>query len=88
MIPVRGAARNGKPSDFTSKNLLSVILSMAGEDEPSQTKMTPVTKLLAWKIAIVEESEKLPVIHGTSASRRLSRGINYLLDQRGPLPHE
>jgi hypothetical protein len=68
MIPVRGAARNSKPLDFTSNNLLSVILSMAGQDEPSKKKMTSMTKLLAWKIAIVEESEKLAVIHGSSAS--------------------
>jgi hypothetical protein len=68
MIPVRRAARNSKPLDFTSNDLLSVILSMAGEDEPSETKMTPVTKLFAWKIAIVEETDKLEVIHRTSAS--------------------
>jgi hypothetical protein len=61
---------------------------MVGEDEPSKTKMTPMTKLLAWKIPIVEEAEKLPVIHGASDSRRLSRGINYLLDQRRPIRHE
>ncbi len=81
MIPVRGAARSSKPLDFTSNNLLSVILSMAGEDEPSKTKMTPMTKLFAWKIPIVEETEKLAVIHRTSASRLLFRGINYLLDR-------
>ena len=68
MIPVRRAARNSNPLDFTSNNLLSLILSMAGEDEPSKTKMTPVTKLFAGKIRIVEETEKLPVIHRTPAS--------------------
>jgi hypothetical protein len=88
MIPVRGAARNSKLLDFTSNNLLSVILSMAGEDEPSKTEMTPVTKLFAWKIRIVEEAEKLAVIHRTSASRMLLRGINYLLDRQEPLSHE
>jgi hypothetical protein len=41
---------------------------MLGQDEPSEAKMASVTKLLAWKIAIVEESEKLAVIHGSSAS--------------------
>ncbi len=30
--------------------------------------MTPVTKLFAGKIRIVEETEKLPVIHRTPAS--------------------
>jgi hypothetical protein len=40
---------------------------MSGEDEPSETEMTPVTKLFAWKIPIVEETEKLVVIHRTSA---------------------
>ncbi len=88
MIPLRGAARNSEASDFTNNNLLSVILSMAGEDEPSKTKMTPMTKLLAWKIPIVEETEKLTVIHRTSASRLSFRGINYLLDREGPPLHE
>jgi hypothetical protein len=74
--------------DFTSNNLLSVILSMAGEDEPGKTKMTPVTKLLAWKIAVVEETEKLAVIQRTSASRILFWGINYLLDRQRPRFHE
>jgi hypothetical protein len=53
---------------------------MSGEDEPSKTKMTPMTKLLAWKIAIVEETEKLAVIQRTSVSRMLFWGIGYLLD--------
>jgi hypothetical protein len=74
MLPARGAARNSTPLDFTSNNVLSVILSMTGEDEPSKAKMTLVTKLLAWKIPIVEETEKLAVIHRTSTSRILFRG--------------
>jgi hypothetical protein len=88
VISVRRAARNSKPLDFTSNNLLSVILSMAGEDKPSQTKMAPMTKLLAWKIPIVEETEKLAVIQRTSVSRMLFGGINYLLDRQRPRFHE
>jgi hypothetical protein len=42
---------------------------MSREDEPSKPKVTPVTKLLAWKIPVVEEMEKPAVIHRTSASR-------------------
>jgi hypothetical protein len=42
---------------------------MMGEDESGETKMTSVTKLFGWKIAIVEEAQKLTIIHRTSARR-------------------
>jgi len=41
--------------------------------------MTPVTKLLAWKAAFVEEVQKLPVIHRISTAEGCFLGINYLL---------
>ena len=49
---------------------------MFGENEPSETKMTPVTKLFAWKIAIVEEAEKLAIIHRTSAHEYCFGALN------------
>ena len=39
---------------------------MSAEDEPGETKMTPVTKLFPWKIVIAEEAQKLAIIHRTS----------------------
>ncbi len=59
MVSFRITVRNHKLLDFTSNYLLSIILSMTGEDEPGETKMTIVTKLLAWKIAIVKGAQKL-----------------------------
>ena len=41
--------------------------------------MTPVTKLLTWKTAFVEEAQKLPVIHRISTGESRFGGINYLL---------
>ncbi len=64
MVPVRSTVRNRKLLDFTSNYLLSIILSMTGKDKQGETKMTIVTKLLAWKIAIVKEAQKLTIIHG------------------------
>jgi hypothetical protein len=61
---------------------------MSRDDEPSKTEVAPVTKLVALKTPIVEETEKLAVIRRTSASKTLSRGINYLLDREEPLLHE
>jgi hypothetical protein len=68
MIPAGNTIRDSKPLNLTGHNAISLIPSMLGQDEPSEAKMASVTKLLAWKIAIVEESEKLAVIHGSSAS--------------------
>jgi len=44
---------------------------MSGEDEPSKTKMTSVTKLFARKIPIVEEAQKIAVIHRPSAYQNI-----------------
>jgi hypothetical protein len=68
MIPVRSTIRGRKSLNLACNYALSFIFSMVGQDEPREAKMASVTKLLAWKIAIVEESEKLAVIHGSSAS--------------------
>jgi hypothetical protein len=69
MVPVRSTVRNRKLLDFTSNCPLSIVISMMGEDESGETKMTSVTKLFGWKIAIVEEAQKLTIIHRTSARR-------------------
>jgi hypothetical protein len=69
MIPVRSTVRNRKLLDFTSNYPLTIVLSMIGEDKPGETKMTSVTKLFAWNIAIVEEAQKLTIIQTTSARR-------------------
>jgi hypothetical protein len=68
MIPVRSTIRSSKLFDFPCNYLFSVILSVACQGEPGETKVTPVTKLFTWKIPIVEEAQKLAVIHRTSAS--------------------
>jgi len=69
MVPIRSTVRNRKLLDFTSNYPLSIVPSMTGENEPGKTKMTSVTKLFAWNIAIVEEVLKLTIIHRTSARR-------------------
>jgi hypothetical protein len=68
MIPVHSTARESEPANLPGNYRLGLFSSMTRENEPSKPKMTPVTKLLAWKITVVEESEKLAVIHRTSAS--------------------
>ncbi len=47
MIPVRSSIRYSKPGNLASNYLLRLVLSMSGEDEPGETKMTLVTKLFA-----------------------------------------
>ena len=66
MIPVRSSIRYSKWANLSSNYLLRLVLSLSGEDEPSETKMTRVTKLFPWKIVILEEAQKLAVIHRTS----------------------
>jgi hypothetical protein len=68
MIPVCTTSCCSEPANFPGNYRLGLFSSMTREDEPSKPKVTPVTKLLAWKIPIVEETEKLAVIHRTSAS--------------------
>ncbi len=69
---------------------------MFGEDEPRETKMTPVTKLFAWKIAIVEEAQKLAIIHRTPtheyrfgalnrSSNRVQKPCRFRLEKTGHL---
>jgi len=45
---------------------------MSREDEPSKTKMAHMTKLFAWKIPVVKETEKIAVIHSPSVYGTLS----------------
>ncbi len=81
MIPVRSSIRYSKPGNLASNYLLRLVLSISGEDEPGETKMTLVTKLLPWKIVIVEEAQKLAVIHRTS-TREYRFGHQTLLPNR------
>jgi hypothetical protein len=56
VIPIGSALRNRKPLNLASHNRLGFIPPIVREHEPCETKMAPTTKLLSWKITIVEEA--------------------------------
>lgn len=66
MISVRSTIRNSKPLNLASNYALGLNPRISGEDEPSETEMTPVTKLVARNATFVESAQKLTIIHRSS----------------------
>jgi hypothetical protein len=60
---------------------------MSGEDEPSETNMTPVTKLVTRNATFVENAQKLSIIHRSSGPRTSLREIDLFEHVTGSSVH-
>lgn len=69
MIPVRSSAGSCNTPNLSSNYPFGLFSSMTREDEPGKTKMSSMAELFAGKIRIVEEQEKLGIIHTESQGR-------------------